>query len=76
MGQKKVHTRFALCIRSDGNDDLLARKFYAVLADPSGEAKGFLRVVDESVEDYLYPNILFMFVELAGETERALASSA
>jgi hypothetical protein len=36
-------------------------KFYPVKQDLKAQQRGFLRVVDESGEDYLYPKGLFNF---------------
>jgi hypothetical protein len=52
------------------------RKLYEVIHDPASERRGQLRVIDESGEDYLYPEELFAVVEVPEETERALASAA
>ena len=56
---------FALCIRKGDNDDLELRKSYVVLPAADNEA-GFLRVVDKSGEDYLYPVEQFVRLVLPG----------
>ena len=38
-----------------GLDDLELRKLYQILPDESAARSGFLRVIDDSGEDYLYP---------------------
>ena len=48
-----------LCIRNDGCEDLELRKLYLVLPDKSAAAEGYIRVIDESGEDYLYPENCF-----------------
>lgn len=50
----------------------MVRRIYAVLDDPDAEARGFLRVVDESDEDYLYPIAYFVEIRLAPELEQTL----
>lgn len=35
------------------------RKIYQVLPDDAAKKKGYLRVIDESGEDYLYPEPYF-----------------
>jgi hypothetical protein len=40
------------------------RKLYAVLPDEFGEQHDMIRVIDESGDDYLYPNSYFVRVEL------------
>ena len=56
-------TYFALCIGKGDEDDLELRKAYAVLPAADNEA-GFLRVVDESSDDYLYPAEQFARLKL------------
>ena len=57
--------RFFLCVDNDAYPaSLETRKVYRALADPSAEERGFVRVVDESGEDYLYPATCFVAVEL------------
>jgi len=59
-GETIAQPKFVLCIRNDGCDDLEPRKVYQVLEDPSAREEGYLRVVDESGEDYLYPRHQFV----------------
>lgn len=68
--------RYVICLRTDGAEDLELRKLYEVIHDAASEQRGHLRVVDESGEDYLYPEEFFATVEVPEETERALASAA
>jgi hypothetical protein len=67
--------RFALCIRKGDEEDLEPRKAYPVLPAQANEA-GFLRVVDESGEDYLYPADYFIVLELPQSAEQALLQAA
>ena len=46
---------FGICIRNEGCEDLQLRKLYQILPDETAAKSGFLRVVDDSGEDYLYP---------------------
>ena len=68
--------RFALCIRDDGSEDLEERKLYQVIPDRSAAKEGYLRVVDESGEDYLYPSELFVPVRLPAAIARNWMSHA
>ncbi|MEO8752618.1 MAG: hypothetical protein ABI624_08065 [Casimicrobiaceae bacterium] len=69
-GEKK---RFVVCVRNTGFPaSLELRKIYQALADPDGEAHGLLRVIDESGEDYLYPQKFFMALDLPQPVESAL----
>ena len=60
MGVEKPQPRFVLSIRSEGSDDLEPRKVYRVLPDRAAAREGFVRVIDESGEDYLYPAEYFV----------------
>jgi hypothetical protein len=61
-------------VKNDGYEESLEiRKIYEVLGDPAGEARGFVRVVDED-EDYLYPASWFLPIQLPTEIEAALAA--
>ena len=69
-------TRFAICLKNKGSEDLIVRKVYQVLPDEKAEKQGLLRVIDESGEDYLYPATYFFFVDLPQKVERALLPRA
>ncbi len=68
--------RYVICIRSEGAEDLVVRKLYRVLPDESAAVRGYLRVVDESGEDYLYAAEWFVSIEVPEEAERALAATS
>jgi hypothetical protein len=72
MTGRKARTRFAICISSAGCDDLEVWKLYRVLPDKKAAKEDFLRVVDESCEDYLYPANRFVVVGLAPPTVKKL----
>ncbi len=67
----EAQTHFALCVRKGEDDDLELRKAYAVLP-PAANETGYLRVIDESGEDYLYPADCFVPLELPQSIERVL----
>jgi hypothetical protein len=71
MGNQR---KYAVCIRNEGYEESLElRKIYETLEDPAGEAKGFIRVIDED-EDYLYPASRFLPIQLPTEIEAAIAT--
>ena len=76
MAGTRRKKRFLLCVRNRGCDDLELRKLYEQLPDARGAVNGFVRVVDESGEDYLYPARHFVAVELPLEAQRALATAS
>lgn len=68
--------RFALCIDNKGEDDLELRKLYKVLPDESAAPDGFIRIIDESGEDYLYHESLFVMIAVPKNIEQVLALAA
>jgi len=74
MKDEKPRSRFVLCIRNHGADDLEPRKVYQVLADRAAAREGYARVIDESGEDYLYPAEYFVPVRLPVAVSRELTS--
>ena len=63
---------FAVCIRTEDCDDLELRKLYQVLPDKRAAEDGYLRIIDESDEDYLYPESYFIILKLPREAREAL----
>lgn len=76
MKPDKPLSRFVLCIRNGGADDLEPRKIYQVLTDRAAAREGYVRVIDESGEDYVYPADYFVPVRLPVGISRELASHA
>ena len=76
MKHRKAEPRFVICIRNEDCEDLEPRKVYRVLPDEAAAEDGYLRVIDESGEDYLYPTDYFVPIELPQAAEKALLSAA
>jgi hypothetical protein len=74
MVEATPEPRFAICVRNDECEDLERKKVYLVLPDEEAQNEGYLRVVDESGEDYLYPETYFAFVEIPRETREAITA--
>ena len=72
MSKEIKEQSFALCIENKECEDLEKRKIYRVLPDDETAKEGYLRIVDESGEDYLYPQSYFILVELPREAQDAL----
>lgn len=71
-----MKTKFVLCIDDGGSPESLERrKFYRVLADAVAAREGMIRIVDESGEDYLYPQAYFVEVDLPQKIERYLQAA-
>lgn len=75
MKKKRSQTQFMLCINNKGCEDLEKRKFYQILPDEKADQEGYLRVIDESQEDYLYPASYFISVELPAKAQEALVAT-
>jgi hypothetical protein len=69
--RKKNDIKFAVCI-NDSEPDLEVRKVYGVLPDEAAAKEHQLRIIDESGEDYLYPESFFVSVEVPKAAERDL----
>ncbi len=52
------------------------RKIYVALRDPQAQKQGLVRIVDESGEDYLYPQTLFRPITLSGALRKAILAAA
>ena len=64
--------KFVVCIRNDECEDLEPRKVYQVLPDRKASQDGYLRVIDESGEDYLYPESYFIAIPLPAAAQEAM----
>jgi hypothetical protein len=73
MGRKR---EFGVCVRNEGCEDLELRKIYELLRDARAAREGYVRVVDESGEDYLYPADHFVAIELPLQAKRVLAAAS
>ena len=69
----KRQKQFAICVRNKDAEDLEVRKVYELLPDSRAAGEGYLRVIDESGEDYLYPAIFFVPIELPRGAGRGLS---
>lgn len=68
--------RFLICIRNDDYPaSLERRKLYEALHDADAAEHNQVRVIDESGEDYLYPDEYFVPVSLPKATKEALADA-
>ena len=56
--------RFALCVDNTGYPaDLITGKVYRLLPDPLAAKVDYVRIIDESGEDYLFHRSHFVFVD-------------
>jgi hypothetical protein len=71
MDDQSIH--FVVCLdNSDYPASLEIGKLYRVIPDDEASAEGYLRVVDESGEDYAFLASRFHPVQLPQAVERAL----
>ena len=57
--------QFVICVRNEGYEaSLEIRKVYDLLKDEEAKSHGLLRVIDESGEDYLFPEDFFVPIDL------------
>jgi hypothetical protein len=57
--------KFALCVDKDKDSaDLHLATLYPILADKEAAKQGFVRIIDDSGEDYLYPAEFFVIQRL------------
>jgi hypothetical protein len=75
MAKRMQIQKFALCVDNRDCEDLERRKIYQVLPDEEAEKEGFLRVIDESGDDYVYPQSYFVLVQLPREAQDALQAA-
>ena len=66
-----------VCLKNDGYDaSLEKRKIYVAIPDASASKHGLVRVVDESGDDYLFPDEYFASIELPTSVRRAVLTAA
>lgn len=69
MGKKKEQ-QFAVCVKNeDYPASLEVRKIYEVIPDEKAAKHRLIRIVDESGEDYLYPDDYFVPIEIPQAAE-------
>jgi hypothetical protein len=76
MAHLQESVKFALCIENRDCDDLEKGKVYQVLPDDTAAQENYLRVVDESADDYLYPESYFVLLDLPSKAQEALLTRA
>ena len=74
MKSEVIH--FAVCLNNDGYPSSLEiGKLYRVISDDQASAEGYLRVVDESGEDYAFAENRFHIVQLPAAVEETLLAN-
>ncbi len=66
---------FVVCVSNTGYKAALqVRRLYRALPDADAARRGLIRVIDESGDDYLFPQALFAAIDLPVELRERLAS--
>ncbi len=72
---KIMDMKFVICINNKGYEVALERgKVYRVLNDEKASQHNLTRVIDESGEDYLFPNEYFVPIKLPKAAKEALVA--
>lgn len=75
--QPTASIHLVICIRNDEYPvSLEVRKIYQTLPDTMAAAHHMIRVIDESGEDYLYPETYFLPIDLPRPIRIALNLAA
>jgi alpha-L-fucosidase len=70
MSSQNKNKAYALCVNNDGYEAALElRKLYKVVTPEKNDPADWLRVVDESGEDYLYSGERFVLLTLPHDVE-------
>ena len=74
MKHHSSEAQYAVCIKNEGYPaSLEVRKIYQIIPDDRASEHQLVRVVDESGEDYLYPEDYFVPIELPQTLVEALS---
>ena len=77
IAPKTGQARFVLCVRNkDYPASLELRKVYRLLPDDVATKHRQVRVIDESGEDYLYPEENFVAIKLPPVAEKAVLANS
>ena len=69
--------QFAVCINNEGYPaSLEVGKLYRIIVDDQADLHGYIRVVDESGEDYAYTKDRFFPIEIPEALEKTLLKVA
>lgn len=69
--KKRARTQYVVCIKNeDYSASLELRKLYPVVPDRVAARVGLRRIIDESGEDYLYPESYFIDIKLPSSVEK------
>jgi hypothetical protein len=74
---KRSDPKFVVCVKNEGyGASLELRKLYQLVFDDAAGKLHQIRVIDESGEDYLYPESYFVSVQVRPSAEKAILRAA
>lgn len=77
MARRSDQSRFVLCVENgDYEASLQVRKIYQTIRDQRAAAHQYVRVIDESGEDYLYPRAYFVPILVPRAAAKAFSAGS
>lgn len=77
MRKPTAKSEYVICVNNEGyRASLVLLKLYKVVPDPAARKHGLIRVIDESGEDYLFPEHFFVPVRIPKESVKVLSRAA
>ena len=77
MKKKNGRFQYAVCVKNNPYPESLDLfKIYRVMPDEKAAKHGFVRIIDETGEDYLYSAKMFVEIELPLALKKALKGAA
>ena len=77
MKDEDTGSMIAICIdNTDYEMSLERRKVYPVLPDADAAQSNYVRVIDETGEDYLFPTSCFILMPVTRDVEEAVLAEA
>jgi hypothetical protein len=74
--KKEQQMQFAVCLDNDGyKASLEVGKLYQIIPDHEADAHGYIRIIDESGEDYAFAASRFHVLQLPVSVEKTLLSA-
>lgn len=68
--RNKAATTYALCVSNEGTEvSLEPLKLYQIVEPEPNDPADWIRVIDESGEDYIYPAANFVLLKLPDDVE-------
>ena len=74
--KKRAARPYALCVGNEGNEvSLELLKLYQMVEPEPNDPADWLRVIDESGEDYIYPAANFVVLKLPDDVEEIVSGA-